>query len=629
MHRAPVAAPDTGSPRDGRVWLGVAVLAVAVVAAAWQLRFLCDDAYITFRYVANARDGHGLVWNPPPFEPVEGYTGFLWALLLWATWSIVGVEPPAAANVLSVALGLLLFLVCALAARRLRGRDGAPLPALVGLLALAVLAGNRTFLQWLTGGLETALFNLGFVTWVLLAYRAPDRRGAGWLALWSGAATVAALTRPDGLLPVAATAAAALWLVAARRLPPARAAAGLAPLLLVLAHLLWRRAFYGEWLPNTYYAKVTAPWPEAGWRYLYCFAFEHGAWLWPLVALAALAVAVARRRCALRPLLGEQLPALAATTAVLVHVGYYVLRVGGDHFEYRVLSHTIPLGTLATAALAARCSNRAWPAIATLLLLGAASSVGWLHLALTAPRLPPDYDALSDKLPAWAQPVTRAYDRHQAWLQMQFNCMRTGAHAAAGAQQWRDLPPRAAIGADPDDIPVVIGVTAGMLAWALPDVAVLDVLGLNDWVAARTPVRSWHLGFLPRERLEAALAAADGDGDGLRTRAELEAAFAAIPGSDPGGTRRFVDRLLLLFAVARPDALAVEELAAARAYFADLRFIAHERHAPADYVAAFDPNVTIVDRAVVVRPREVPLTAARVRAIEAEWRRRQVAPATR
>jgi len=40
------------------------LLAITILGAA-QLAFLCDDAYITFRYVSNARDGLGLVWHPP------------------------------------------------------------------------------------------------------------------------------------------------------------------------------------------------------------------------------------------------------------------------------------------------------------------------------------------------------------------------------------------------------------------------------------------------------------------------------------------------------------------------------------------------------------------------------------
>ena len=62
---------------------GVVAIAVAVYALlAWRLDFLCDDAYITFRYAQNWASGHGLVYHPGIDEPVEGYSEFLWAILL-------------------------------------------------------------------------------------------------------------------------------------------------------------------------------------------------------------------------------------------------------------------------------------------------------------------------------------------------------------------------------------------------------------------------------------------------------------------------------------------------------------------------------------------------------------------
>ena len=189
--------------------VAIPVLLIGVVIGAMQLWFLCDDAFITFRYVSNAHDGLGLVWNPPPFQPVEGYTGFLWALVLWATWSCFGVEPPAAANVLSIICGCGLFLVTSVAMLRIRDRGGRPLSALAVVLGLLLVASNRTFLTWMTGGLETALFNLVFVGWVVLAFRGRDRRTGGWLMAWATTAALAALTRPDGLLLVAATVAVA------------------------------------------------------------------------------------------------------------------------------------------------------------------------------------------------------------------------------------------------------------------------------------------------------------------------------------------------------------------------------------------------------------------------------------
>ena len=114
-------------------------LALGLVLGADALRILTDDAFITFRYVSNARDGHGLVWNPPPFLPVEGYTSFAWELLLWAVWSWFGIEPPHAANTLSIACGLLSFAILAWASFRLTRRDGRYAGDVVAVASLALV----------------------------------------------------------------------------------------------------------------------------------------------------------------------------------------------------------------------------------------------------------------------------------------------------------------------------------------------------------------------------------------------------------------------------------------------------------------------------------------------------------
>src|SRR5690348_214185 len=157
---APPAAVRFRWPARAAVFV---VLAAVAVAGALHFEFLCDDAFITFRYVSNAMDGHGLVWNVPPFLPVEGYSNFLWALLLWATWSWFGVEPPHAANVLSIACGVVLLAVVAAAALGIRGRGGARVHEALAWCTVAAIATNRTFELWLTGGLETALFNVALV----------------------------------------------------------------------------------------------------------------------------------------------------------------------------------------------------------------------------------------------------------------------------------------------------------------------------------------------------------------------------------------------------------------------------------------------------------------------------------
>ena len=619
MQSAAAVPPQSKTSRRICAVVLLCLLAVMVFGAI-ELAFLCDDAYITFRYVSNAHDGHGLVWNAPPFRPVEGYTGFLWALVLWATWSWLGVEPPDAANVLSIACGVLLFAVTARTAFRLRAR--ASLPLVVPLLALSVIVGNRTFLQWMTSGLETALFNLGFVAWVLLAFRSKPGRDTRWLATWSTAAAAAALTRPDGLLLVMVTAAAAFVAALQRERRPGQTLAGLLPLVLVLAHVAWRRSFYGEWLPNTYYAKVVAPWPEAGLHYLFCFCFEHGAWLGVPIVVAWLAVEFRRGLANTRRALLDNLPATAAVAAVLFHCGYYVFKVGGDHFEYRVFSQLIPLGGLAVTAMAARMRAGALLPITCLVALGLASSVGWVQLALTQARPVPLYYPVAPHVPAFAQPLARWYDRHQAWLQVQMICCRCNQHALALHEiETTRMPPRARMQVDPSDLPIVKSVAVGFVGWAMPDCAVIDLLGLSDWVAARTPVSDWNAGWLPKEFLQTRLPAADTNGDTLTSREELVALFATLPGATPESARGFTDDIvLLMFAVEQRDSLTAEEAKEFAAFVANLRFMAHERVAPRAYVEALDPNVTVENRTVKVRKRENPMTADRVRAIEAEWR---------
>jgi arabinofuranosyltransferase len=598
----------------------LASLLAASVFGAVCLAFLCDDAYITFRYVANAHAGHGLVWNPAPFLPVEGYTGFLWALVLWATWSWFGVEPPDAANVLSIVCGVGQFLLLALAASRLRRIDGSRAPAVVGFVALAVVVGNRTFLQWQTSGLETALFNFAFVGWVLLAFR--GRRDASWLAWWSAAASAAALTRPDGLLFVSITFGVGVLqaLGAGGRSERLRRSLGLAPLLATAAHVLWRRATYGEWLPNTYYAKVTGLWPEAGLRYFACFCVEHGVWLWSPLCLLWLLVEW-RRGARPLALLREQLPAVAAVGAVTFHFVYYTVAVGGDHFEYRVYSHLVPLGVLAAAAMAARLwSQPAWP-VAALLLLGLASSVGWVHLWATRDMPVTGFRPVAERLPDLVSPLTRWFDRQQAWLRFRMIGLRCNHHALFLAEQRQTFRARMPVQGASDAFPAYSTGAVGLVGWCLPDAVIVDMHGLNDWVVARTPIRSYGPPPSP-EQIRAMIQGAGSCADGWLDRASLERVLRAAqpPGADAAGPEYLASVFLAIYGRQRPGHLSLDEAAAIGESLAGARSMAHERLPPPGYVEELAPNVVVRDGVATAKPRERPLTAARIEAFEARWR---------
>ena len=587
---------------------------------ASQLAFLCDDAYIHFRYAANAHAGHGLVWNAPPFQPVEGM-GFLWAVILWALWSWFGIEPPDAANPFSFGCGAMQFLVLALAARRVCYRDGTRMPAVVGLCAMAAIASNRTFLQWMSGGLDTALFNLMLLAWVLHAFRARAARHGGWLLLWSTLATLAALTRPDGLPLVCATAGIAALLVQQRQLRWRPALLGLSPLLGVVAQVLWRRSFYGEWLPNTYYAKVVAAWPEAGLRYFACFALENGAWLWlPIACLWALVACLRDCRAAWRAL-WDNLPAAAAVAIVLFNATYYVVKVGGDHFEYRVLSQLVPLGVLASAAIAARVSNGVRLPIAAVTAIALASCAGWVHLALTHDMPKHGFQPIAPRLPAIVRPVAHWFDQQQAWLLFRNIGLRCIHHAILLRRFSEPFPQRIHIQDPPDPFPMLAIGAVGMPSWSLPNCAILDLHGLNDWVTARTPIGVATSPFT-REQLRPFVTAADADHDGYLVADELRAAIALFNGGqgDPTAGDYVVSVFMTIHANERLDALSLEEAAGIADTLNTARSMAHERHPPAGYVEAFEPNVTVHQGIATVLPRKVPMTAERVRAIEAEWR---------
>ncbi|MCB9880077.1 MAG: hypothetical protein H6835_20990 [Planctomycetes bacterium] len=594
------------------------MLAALTIWGASRLAFLCDDAFIHFRYAANLYEGRGIVWNPAPFAPVEG-AGFLWVIVLATIWSLTGVAPPEAANPFSMLCGVVQLALLATALARVRDRDGRALPFVAWLCAMLALVGNRTFLQWLSSGLDTALFNMWLFWWTLHAFRGPGRRDARWLAWWSLAAALATMTRPDGLPLTCATAGVAGWLVLRRELPLRSALLGLAPLLLVVGLTLWRRAYYGDWLPNTYYAKVVAAWPEAGARYFACFAVENGTWLWLPIVVAWSIDAARRLGASFRAVLAHA-PAAAAVAVVLFNTSYYLFKVGGDHFEYRVLSPLAALGTVACVAMAARLGRGARLPVATALALLLAGGVGWLHLAWTREPTYFGIRAVTPAAPAALKPLARWFDRQQLWLFARYICLRCVHHDIALQIYSGAHPARQNVATPEIPFPVLATGAVGVPGWVMADGVIIDEFGLNDWVIARAPLRP--LQPLASGVLERAVAAADTDADGWLDYQALQVAFGTANGVPPGDAAGALRFMLDTFADERPGQMSVQQVLEAGPLIDAERRMAHDRAPPPGYVEAFEPNVTITPAGVVVRPRKVPLTAERVREIEAEWRAR-------
>jgi arabinofuranosyltransferase len=531
----------------------------------WQLFwFLTDDAYIAFRYISNSNLGFGYVWNPPPFKPVEGYTSFLWIVLLDIIWSITGVEPPDSANYLSLffsALTLLAGSVLILAIdwnSRLRKYRVLFLAcALIGVVT------NRTFLAWTSSGLETAMFNFFFIAWLYFCFSS-NRTGTLRLLGLCSVTALLCLTRPDGLLFAFSTlviVVLALYEDYRGRTLRLRDFMALLPLVAIPAHLLGRRLCYGAWLPNTYYAKTVsgALWFESGARYFISFVLEYALWVWIVLLMfaAATKTGILRTACARQSLSmdsGRITKSLAVLT-VIGHIAYYTVVIGGDHFEFRVYSHLIPVLFISFVWMLNRVACRAVPAglllVVFILLSWIVPWTHWYETHSLATREQTRFmrvsvtGAIHKTVPAVPDFIVgyfKTFDRLQFWLISHAVCMRHQEHKIFHAWNIATLPARAAgESLSGDGFPVLPAVSVGVISWVLPKVCIIDLLGLNDYVIARTPT----------------------GGRGL---------------------------------------------------------MAHDRQPPPGYIECFSPNVVLRGKEVVIQQREQPLTAETIAACEERFR---------
>jgi hypothetical protein len=358
---------EIAAPRRGW-WTVAAVLVVAALTLlAWSNRFVQDDAFISFRYADSLARGLGPVWNPG--ERVEGYTNFLWMVLI-----SVGLRLGADAVALSYALGLACFagslLLTWRAAELLLARRD------LALLTMVLLGTNFTFSSYATGGLETQLQAMLFAAMVLLTVRAwvAGRCGSGSMALLSVAAGAAFLTRMDSALAIILllpAAAGAVWRRTARgRRRWVRLAALLLPAAgIAVAWLAWKLQYYGDVFPNTFYAKTgSSAALFRGTYYLYAFLLSY--LLVPFALLLAAAWRTLLER-AHRPVL------LLAVVAVVWTA--YVVKVGGGFMEFRFFVPILPLLMVLVVWVLFRFVSR--PAVRWALL--GVLVVGWVNHPVT------------------------------------------------------------------------------------------------------------------------------------------------------------------------------------------------------------------------------------------------------
>lgn len=329
-------------PRRLHILLGLVFPAIVHLVAIFRLfRFTIDDAFISFRYAKNLARGWGLVFNEG--ERIEGYTNFLFTCLL-AGGVRAGLDPERLAKAIGAASALASLVFVYLISNRIRRLRAAP------CIATWLLAGSAPTAAYAVLGLESTFFVALLLGGAWLFLRETEEGASAQRFPWSGLVfALAGLTRPEAPMFVG------IWMAFVARAAPSNDGGEACPspgaphapddrgfvawvksaargwfgrqnlirlalfIVPVATHLVWRRLYYGAWLPNTFQAKTGSfeQQFQGGRTYLENYAKHAGPFL--LLALGGLWIAVRERR--------RDLGAIAATAVAVLG---YILLVGGD-----------------------------------------------------------------------------------------------------------------------------------------------------------------------------------------------------------------------------------------------------------------------------------------------------------
>jgi arabinofuranosyltransferase len=317
---------------------GIAWPIVLAIAAGNALvcRTNADDAFITYRYALNLSTGHGPVFNVG--ERVEGYSNFVWMIVLSSAHWLLDLDIEQTARFLGLLAGL--ATVFATYWLVLSVTDGDYFAAIA---AGTLLASAGTFAIYILSGLETPLFSLLLVLLVGFLVRGSF--------VWAGViAALAMMTRPEGSLIVVA---AAVWILIAAagsgRTPFRSLYRFLGPVAAIAAlWTLWRVSYYGYVVPNALAAKsgglgLIEQFHE-GFKYFNGFALANV----PLLMISGFAIAV--------PLIsGRRLRLGAVEGLVASFVASVILTAimaGGDWMPaWRLFAPILPLWVILIACI--------------------------------------------------------------------------------------------------------------------------------------------------------------------------------------------------------------------------------------------------------------------------------------
>ncbi|MFH0981084.1 MAG: hypothetical protein V2A79_06060 [Planctomycetota bacterium] len=343
---------DAFKPTEILILLILAITAIICLAMLFY-PYTLEDAYITFRYSEHFAEGHGLgAWNTQG-ERVEGYTTFMWMLLLAAAHALA-IDVRTAAKTMGILMHLILcssLIAFPLLRRdsRTRHNDIFENPN-EAVLAGVFLALYLPLCWYATSGMETVFFSaltgLAFLSIFL-------RQSRFLLPLVS---VLLVLTRPEGL--VIAGAAIALDFTTRRRESRRVLGTCISAGVVVFSVgflVVHRLIVFGDIVPNTYWAKAGgASLRHVYWglRYVYEWTAIHSIVVF-LCGVGALSVtfSVVRARVRNWPV------GFGIVLGLVLTFVAYIIKVGGDNYAafpyWRHFVHlSAPLAYLSCYAVA-------------------------------------------------------------------------------------------------------------------------------------------------------------------------------------------------------------------------------------------------------------------------------------
>ncbi len=316
------------------VWAFVILAGLYGLYQAISLAWVGDDAFISFRYAKNLIDGFGLVYNVG--ETVEGYTNFLWTVLI-AGAMLISLEPIIFTQVVGIVSYLFTFLILIYLSVKLSNRSTTK-SILFPLAAIAVMLQYDSQV-WATSGLETA-----WVTFlVTLAFAILILAESKKLFLVAGIIMIlAVLSRPDAMI-FYLMALPYIYLRSKKPLP--NMIYYLVPLVIIyLPYWIIRYSYYGYPFPNTYYAKSAyLSWYSQGFIYFWTYIKTYYALILLLPAIAWTIPRLFNHFKAEKSISEKYHRVWLLTILFIVPFIFYVVRVGGDFMFARFFIPIAPI----------------------------------------------------------------------------------------------------------------------------------------------------------------------------------------------------------------------------------------------------------------------------------------------